>query len=35
MTYSSQSVPDNEPPWYETEYTGEFDDDHPYDIGKQ
>ena len=28
-------VPDNAPPWYETEYTGEFDDDHPYDIGQQ
>ena len=30
-----KEVPDNEPPWYETEYNGEFDDDHPYDIGKQ
>ena len=27
-------VPDNNPPWYETEYNGEFDDDYPYDIGK-
>lgn len=29
------TVPDNNPPWYETEYMGEYDDDYPYDITKE
>ena len=28
-------VPDNNPPWYETEWTGDYDDDYPYDITKE